>query len=433
MSALLSQPTYGTQPLPPASSLLAASGQSAPAPYYGASSNKNGNSLSSYPTYGSGYASNDDTANDSNDAYGGNGLGATAAYGSPLYSPPSNGAPYGGSSGGVSKGNGTMSYALSPAPAPYPQSPSSYSQTPAAQSTQAPAAYAPSGTAPSLRNTQMYGQTLTNWQPALPVSPWGTPEKAPVIGGGVETETILRSDLKKLKSSRFKGWMYFVVLLGLSGTAAYYALGDRQRLVSDKNTARQSLEQLQKVHRETLARVRAEPAVATPGGAGSVGTPATAAPAAAAGVTSPATAKLAEDLKRAMAGAPRELAIETRGDRVVLSIETSALFSGRETDIGIGGYRTLYKFGKYLKGVKERRVAISVPSAEMKSVKNVWALAAGRGVSLGRFFTDDVGFERARVLVSVPPPKAAVRGPGGKLAAAKVVPQGRVEFALEAI
>ncbi|HEY0705224.1 MAG TPA: hypothetical protein VGG33_00405, partial [Polyangia bacterium] len=116
-------------------------------------------------------------------------------------------------------------------------------------------------------------------------------------------------------------------------------------------------------------------------------------------------------------------------DRVVVGIESGLLFSGRETDVGLGGYRTLYRLGKSLKGIKDRRVAITVPSAEMKRVKNVWALAAGRGVSLGRFFTDDLGFDRARVLVSVPPPKAGLKG---KLAP-KVVPQGRVEFALETI
>ncbi|HEY0707339.1 MAG TPA: hypothetical protein VGG33_11105, partial [Polyangia bacterium] len=323
MSALLSQPTYGTQPLPAASSLLAASGQSAPAPYFGGGNNKS-SSNAAYPAYGSGYGATDDYA-DADAGYGASApspLNATAAYGSPAYS-GSNGAGY-GNGASAAKGNGTMSYALSPAPAPYAQSPSAYSQTQTpsahAPSSQTPAAYAPSGASPSLRNTQMYGQTLTNWQPALPVSPWGTPEKAPVIGGGVETETVLRSDLQKLRRSRIKGWVYFVVLLGLSGVATYYGLGDRQRLVSEKNDAADKFRRLDSVHRETLARVREEAATGAPKLPSTPGLPGAAATGAAsagvAAVASPATLKLADELKRAMAGAP-QLSIETRGDRVV--------------------------------------------------------------------------------------------------------------------
>jgi 3D (Asp-Asp-Asp) domain-containing protein len=441
MTALLSQPTYGTQPLPAASSLLAASGQPAPAPYYGGATTQNA-SNAAYPAYGSGYGSSNGDSDSDNDPYGANALNATAAYGNPVY-PPSNSASYAAGSNGSGKGNGTMSYALSPAPAPYSQSPSSYSQTPPAQTAQVPASYTPSGTSPSLRKTQMYGQTLTNWQPALPVSPWGTPEKNPVIGGGVETETILRSDLRKLKSSRFKGWTYFVVLLGLSGTAAYFGLGDRRELVSEKEAANARFGQLERVHRETLARTREEAGAAAPAGASkspttgttATGTTGTTTPSAAAttaagvaAVAGPATTKLADELKRAMTGA-RDVTIETRGDRVIVSIDTASLFSGREIDVGLGGYRTVYRLGKSLKGLKDRRIAILVPSAEMKRVKNVWALAAGRGVALGRLFTDDLGFDRARVLVSVPPPKPGLKG---KLAA-KVVPQGRIEFALETI
>jgi hypothetical protein len=348
---------------------------------------------------------------------------STGSYGqSPSSNTPLNSSPtaaYGVSSlsayGGLSGAPSIKPMASTPPTSAYPAS-SPYGQA---------GAYAPSGAAASAapRNTQVYGQTLTNWQPAaVPVSPWGTSVDRPAIGGGVGgTETILRSDLKKLKRSRLKAWFYLFVVLGLAGAGGYYGLRHYDRLVSlaDASRARESatgreLEQLRRVHNETVNKMGGAPAGAIGSGAK-----------AAVGPTGAASAKLADDLKRVLGNTP-QVAVETRGDRVVVSVDGAALFSGKEVEVGLGGYRTLYKFGKSLKTVKDRRVEITVPSIEIKRAK-AWNLAAARAVSLGRFFTDDLGFERSRVAVSAPAPRAA-----GKIVSKSGV-LGRVEFVLEAI
>ena len=279
------------------------------------------------------------------------------------------------------------------------------------------AAYAPTGAAPTAvpRNTQIYGQTLTNWQPALPVSPWSTIERSPAAGANLATETILKSDLRKLKSSRRWARFYLFVSLCVLGAAGYYGFGHYAKLVTEKNDSEAKLDRLRVVHNETLTKANGAPAA--------VGQkPALGAVAAAPGVASANTTKLADELKRVLGGSPL-VAVETRGDRVVVSLEGAALFSGRETEVGLGGYRTLYRFGKTLKLVKDRRVFITVPSVEIKRFK-AWNLAAARAVSLGRFFTDDLGFDRGRVLVATPAPRMAGRIPNKSGV-------GRVEFVLE--
>jgi flagellar motor protein MotB len=243
----------------------------------------------------------------------------------------------------------------------------------------------------------------------------------PAIGGVGGTETILRSDLKKLKRSRLKAWFYLIVVLGLAGAGGYYGFQHFQRLVqqTDASRARESatsreLEQLRRVHNETVNKVGSGLAGAAVGQGAKP-----------AGPTSAASVRLADDLKRVLGNTP-QVAVETRGNQVVVSVDGAALFSGKEVEVGLGGYRTLYKFGKSLKTVKDRRVAITVPSIEIKKAK-AWNLAAARAVSLGRFFTDDLGFERGRVAVSAPAPRAA-----GKIVSKSGV-IGRVEFVLEAI
>jgi hypothetical protein len=348
---------------------------------------------------------------------------STGSYGqSPSANTPLNSSPtaaYGVSSlsayGGLSGAPSIKPMASTPPTGAYPAS-SPYGQA---------GAYAPSGAAASAapRNTQVYGQTLTNWQPAaVPVSPWGTSVDRPAIGGGVGgSETILRSDLKKLKRSRLKAWFYMFVVLGLSGVGGYYGLQHYQHLVELTNASRdregatsRELEQLRRVHNETVNKIGGVPAGALGAGAKT-----------AVGPTGAGSAKLADDLKRVLGNTP-QVAVETRGDRVVVSVDGAALFSGKEVEVGLGGYRTLYKFGKSLKTVKDRRVSITVPSIEIKKAK-AWNLAASRAVSLGRFFTDDLGFERSRVAVSAPAPRAA-----GKVVSKSGV-LGRVEFVLEAI
>jgi hypothetical protein len=445
----LAAASMATRPLP---NLLAASGNPAPVPTYGAPSGAplnmgSNNPSASYAGYGNG-------------ALGGNsgGLGG-GSYGSSL----GGGGSLGGTDGGdyAPAPNPASSYysagsAAAPSTNNYGQAPSTNTpNTPlhpsataaygvsslsaygglASPSTATPAggysngaagvqaAYAPSGgsAGPAPRNTQIYGQTLTNWQPALPVSPWGTVERPAASLGGA-TDTILRSDLKKLKRSRLKAWLYLFIVLGLAGTGGYYGFAHFEKLVDQsnasrdrENSARNELEQLRRVHNETVAKA---------GGAVGVGASSLAA-GAKAGPTGTASAKLAEDLKRVLAGSP-QVGVETRGDHVVVSVDGAALFSGKETEVGLGGYRTLYKFGKSLKTVKDRRVAITVPSIEIKKAK-AWNLAAARAVSLGRFFTDDLGFERGRVSVSAPAPR-----PAGKVVSKSGV-IGRVEFVLDPI
>ena len=234
--------------------------------------------------------------------------------------------------------------------------------------------------------------------------PWGTPG-APVVGGGgnVETATILKSDLKKLKRSRLKAWLYFFLLAGAVGYGGYLGFQDRKELVQKKNQSEEALQRLKSVHNETVAKVSGGAAAAEPSKGAAAAAPA---------LTGTATAKLADDLKRVLAGSP--MAVETRGDRVLVFVDSQVLFAGREVDVGLGGYRTLYKFGKSLKAVKDRKIAVSVPSFEARKIKS-WNLAAGRAVSLGRFFTDDLGFEKARVSVTAPAPRPAGKLPPNSL------------------
>ena len=65
-------------------------------------------------------------------------------------------------------------------------------------------------------------------------------------------------------------------------------------------------------------------------------------------VASAATTKLTDDLKKQLAGIAG-LTVEARGDRVVVGLEQGTLFDGNETEVGLAGYKVLYKFGKILK------------------------------------------------------------------------------------
>jgi hypothetical protein len=439
MSALLSgQPMLGTQPLP---ALLAKSGNAGPAPSHGGRAtpvaatahSPSGNHAtyagaatpSSYTTdYGVGGASGPSpTAQASG--------GSTATYGNPTLTggyaaqaPAAYGSSYGsaygatGASPATSPSLETLAAGTSPASYGYGAA-SDAAQAGAGAAYGSPgygAAYAPSGGAgPLPRNTQMYGQTLTNWSPSLPVSPWSTPAGPITAGGRLDGESVLRAELKTAKWGRFRARFYLLVVLGLVGTGAYYEFQERKELVDQRDEASRELTTLREVHEKTLTQLNAQPAAAA------AKPSAAAAPAAAA--TSAGTAKLAEDLKRALVGAP--FAIEARGDRVVVAIDTAALFAGKETEVGLGGYRTLYRFGKSLKLVKDRKVAITVPSVDVKRVK-AWNLAAGRAVSLGGFFTTDLGFDAGRVSVSAPAPRTV------RNATLKTSP-GRIEFALDPV
>lgn len=360
-------------------------------------------------------------------AYGGYGSyagtrGATGEYGSspaPTSYQGNATAGYGSAYGGSPSSQGQASAYGSSATASYGVVTPAYGQSYSGASA---ASY------PQSRTTSNHGQTLANWQPALPVSPWSTYERPSVSGVSGETVTLLKSDLKAIKRSRLKAWFYLVVVIGLAITAGYFELQSREDLAAGARKAKEDLVRVELAKRDLLQRMGVSEAAAKAAAAkaeaeaaatGPVITP-TGPNAQATGGAD--TQKLLEDLKRQLASAP-QISIEARGDRVVVALEQSALFTGAETDVGLAGYRTLYKFGKALKGVKDRRVVVAVPAAEGKRGRG-WSLAASRSVSLGRFLVEDLGFEAARVTVSTGAPVALSRGQRGT---------SRIEFALDPI
>jgi hypothetical protein len=101
---------------------------------------------------------------------------------------------------------------------------------------------------------------------------------------------------------------------------------------------------------------------------------------------------------------------------VVVALDQSALFQGNEIEVGLAGYRVLYKFGKSLKNVKDRKIVVTVPGeAKRGKGRNI---AAARSASLGKFVKEDLNIEPHRVTASTRPP-----GPGA--------PQ--IEFSLETL
>jgi hypothetical protein len=277
-----------------------------------------------------------------------------------------------------------------------------------------------SGSPSSVGKTTAYGMPALNaWQPStLPVSPWSTisPGGVAPLGGGVDTTTILRADLKALKRSRLKGWGYLFVSIGIFAGLGYF--GVKQHLETRKrlNSAIEQLGTAKKGYEAALTKLgvsESAAAAATSNAPGAVVTP----PAAVA-ATSPATAKLGDDLKKQLAPVAG-LTVETRGDRVVIAMDPGALFEGNQLEPSMSGYRVLYKLSKLLKPVvKDRRVVITVPG-DAKRGKS-WNVAAARAVSLGRYAIDDVGVDAHRVTSSAP---GAPQGRGGR----------HIEFALEAM
>ena len=81
------------------------------------------------------------------------------------------------------------------------------------------AAAGSAGSGSAVGKTTNYGMpALSAWQPStLPVSPWSTisPGGVAPLGGGVDTTTILRADLKALRRSRLKGWGYLMLSLSI--------------------------------------------------------------------------------------------------------------------------------------------------------------------------------------------------------------------------
>jgi flagellar motor protein MotB len=353
---------------------------------YGSGSNNEGDYAPQSPAagyYGTGASASTATSPVPNSTL--LGAGATAAYGSPLSA-------YGGT---ASKPTSASSY---PTPASsYPAS--SY------------------GSAAGARNTQVYGNTLNNWSPALPVSPWSTPSAVRPVSGGMETETILKSDLKKLKRSRLKAWFWLFVWLGVFGYGGFKGWEIHREKMRELVTTKEQLE----TKEAEVAKLKAEGFEAASASAARAANQAEPAKPSAAGPTA-ATLKLTDDLKRVLARSP-QVQVETRGNAVVVSVDGAALFSGREAEVSLGGYRALYNLNKVLKTVKDRKVSVTVPSIEIKRAK-AWKLAAARAVSLGEFFTTDLGFDRSRVTVTAPAPRPLGRG---------IVKPGKVELVLDQV
>jgi flagellar motor protein MotB len=340
---------------------------------------------------------------------------ATSAYGQPS-AYPGKGQSVGSPAAGYA--NGGSAYAS--AGTAYGSTASAYGSAAAAYPSAYPstggAAAGSTGGGPAVGKTTNYGMpALSAWQPStLPVSPWSTisPGGAP-LGGGVDTTTILRADLKALKRSRLKGWGYLMLSLSIFGTLGYFGVKRYLDMGKELKVAKQQLGDAKKGYEATLTKLgvsESAAAAATSNAPGAVVAPVPA-------VASAATTKLTDDLKKQLASIAG-LTVEARGDRVVVGLEQGALFEGNQTEISLAGYKVLYKFGKIVKTVKDRRIVVTVPGDARRGKS--WNIAAARAVSLGRFVIDDLSVDPHRVLSSAP---GAPQGRGGR----------HIEFALESV
>jgi hypothetical protein len=322
---------------------------------------------------------------------------------------------------GAGYANGAPAYGSAPYGSSGSAYPSAYPSSAGAAAGGGGQAGGYSGSPSSVGKTTAYGMPALNaWQPStLPVSPWSTisPGGVAPLGGGVDTTTILRADLKALKRSRLKGWGYLFLSVGIFVGLGYFGVKQHLDIRKQLNTAKQQLGDAKKGYEAALTRLgvsESAAAAATSNAPGAVVTP----PVAAVAATSPATAKLGDDLKKQLAPIAG-LSVDTRGDRVVISMDPGALFEGNQLEPSMSGYRVLYKLSKMLKPVvKDRRVVITVPGDAKRG--KTWNVAAARAVSLGRYAIDDVGVDAHRVTSSAP---GAPQGRGGR----------HIEFALEAM
>jgi flagellar motor protein MotB len=266
------------------------------------------------------------------------------------------------------------------------------------------------------------GQT-SSWQAALPVAPWSAYERQSGPVTGLETETVLRSDLKSLKRSRTRAWLLFAGVLVVAGTSLHFLLRTMEKNATSLREMKQSYEALLKnqgagggIAYEAAGR----PALRQGSRPPQIPAPSMAAPAAAGPPTASAKA-LAEELKRQLMG-DAAITVEPRGERVIVSIDEASLFTGNATAVGQEGFRLLYRFGKGIKNVRDRRIVVGVTSSATRP--RAWIIAAARGVSLGRFLLDDLSVEPSRVLVSTPAPRPAGSSAGKG---------DRIEFSLELV
>jgi flagellar motor protein MotB len=274
----------------------------------------------------------------------------------------------------------------------------------------------------------MFQVPASAWQPSLPVSPWSTQERGAGFGPSMDTETVLRTDLKALRRSRFKGWFYFTLMLCVAGFVGYLGIITRvelKKISQQYNKLKTDHSNAEQTYRQTLASLGVSESAAAAAAARAPGKAAPAAKGAAAptaavapaGPPSARGAKLAEDLKKRLAGIPG-LTVEARGDRVVIGLETHEIFTGNSFEVDLAGYRILNRFGKVLRTVKDRNVVVSVPSTISRRGKS-WNVASLRAVSLGKFLVDDISVDPHRVSSRAPAPL-----PRGARA-------DRIEFSLE--
>jgi hypothetical protein len=221
---------------------------------------------------------------------------------------------------------------------------------------------------------------------------------------GLETETVLRSDLKALKRSRLRARVYLAGFVVLAGIGAHFGL----RVLEDNASKYRELDQRYRALSQMSASATRAPRPAAAG-----------ATAASAGESNASAKSLADDLKRQLIG-DAALSIEARGDRVVVGMDDSALFARDATEVGQAGFRVLFRFGKALKSVRDRRVVVTIISNGGLHARP-WVTAVGRGLSLGRFLINDLGVEQNRVVVSAPAPRP--RSAGAK--------NDRIEISLE--
>jgi hypothetical protein len=253
-------------------------------------------------------------------------------------------------------------------------------------------------------------------------SPWsgGNYERTPAFpsfGAATTTGFGINPELEQVKASRARARLLaFVLLVGVGG-GGYWGYKERLRLTG--NVSQQSW--LEKTNKEALATIEKQKAQiaaletkakqAEQKGAGGE---------AVAPGAREASAKLAEDLKKLLAGS-KDITVEARDEKVVVSVPDKALFSGIQAEIGLDGFRVLYRLGKGLKAVKDRQVLVTAQASELKKIKggrypSTWDLAAARGIAIARFLVDDLGMDAKRVGAATPSPHAGRKGGhGGKL------------------
>jgi flagellar motor protein MotB len=263
----------------------------------------------------------------------------------------------------------------------------------------------------------------SGWQASLPVAPWSAYERKSGPVTGLETETVLRSDLKSLKRSRTRAWLLFAGVLVVAGTSLHFLLRTMEKNATSLREMKTSYEALLKnqgaggggIAYEAAAR----PALRQGSRPAQIPAPSMAPPSA--GPPTASAKALAEELKRQLMG-DAAITVEPRGERVIVSMDEASLFTGNATAVGQEGFRLLYRFGKGIKNVRDRRIVVGVTSSATRP--RAWIIAAARGVSLGRFLLDDLSVEPGRVLVSTPAPTPP-GSPAGK--------GDRIEFSLELV